>query len=479
MQASNPKHTKEALHLKTTAKRGFVVLLLVAAVTAGMIFLGVKLGINAEKWATMRANKHLTSDGSFIAAGNIVDRDGETLASTVDGERVYNNSERVRRSTLHIVGDSEGYIASGVQTAYKRELIGYSRITGLYSLVKNGRGNDVKLTLSSDVSAAALDSLNGRKGVVAVYNYKTGEILCSVSSPNYDIRNKPDAETIENDKTGKYTGVYMNRLIDGLYTPGSVFKIITTACAIENKSDISSWEYTCTGKTVINGVNVTCPHAHGKLDFSNAFTESCNGAYAHLAVELGSDALTATTKEFRFGKSFSFGNSYTEKSIFDLSGAESSDLAWAGVGQYTTLVNPYHMLTVVGAIANGGTAVMPYVVSEVSSPTGKALIKTKSASEKYIEQGTADLLAGMMRSNVENGYGDYNFKGLSMCGKTGTAEVGDGQEPHAWFMGFSKSEDCPLAIVVVIENGGWGASNAIPVASSVMRAAYKVMAAAD
>ena len=79
MQASNPKHTKEALHLKTTAKRGFVVLLLVAAVTAGMIFLGVKLGINAEKWATMRANKHLTSDGSFIAAGNIVDRDGETL----------------------------------------------------------------------------------------------------------------------------------------------------------------------------------------------------------------------------------------------------------------------------------------------------------------------------------------------------------------------------------------------------------------
>ena len=135
------------------------------------------------------------------------------------------------------------------------------------------------------------------------------------------------------------------------------------------------------------------------------------------------------------------------------------------------------MLTVVGAIANGGTAVMPYVVSEVSSPTGKALIKTKPASEKYIEQGTADLLAGMMRSNVENGYGDYNFKGLSMCGKTGTAEVGDGQEPHAWFMGFSKSEDCPLAIVVVIENGGWGASNAIPVASSVMRAAYKVTAA--
>lgn len=471
-----PNKEEEVAQLKTTAKRGLVVLILVAVVSTLTVILGVRLSKNAEKWATMRANKHLTSDGSFIAAGNITDRNGEVLAETVDGERVYNNSERIRRSTLHIVGDSEGYIASGVQTAYKRELIGYSRITGLFSLVDNGRGNDVKLTLDSTVCAAAYDALNGRKGVVAAYNYKTGELLCSVSSPNYDIRNKPDSEEIENDEDGEYTGVYMNRLIDGLYTPGSVFKIITTACAIENKSDISSWEYTCTGETYINGVSVTCPHRHGKLDFTSAFACSCNGAYAELAVELGKDKLTATAKEFGFGKSFAFGNSFTEASIFDLSNTESSDVAWAGVGQYTTLVNPYHMLTCLGAIANGGVAVMPYAVSEVTSPKGKTLIKTEPESESYIDESTAQVLSAMMRNNVETEYGDYNFKGLSMCGKTGTAEVGDDKQPHAWFMGFSQDEDCPVAIVVVIENGGWGSSNAVPVASAVMKAVSKALA---
>lgn len=462
--------------MKTTAKRSAVVLLLVAAVTLLTAILGIRLSKNAEEWATMRANKHLMNGSSFTAAGKIVDRTGEVLAQTTGGERVYNNSERIRRSTLHIVGDSEGYIASGVQTAYKRELIGYSRITGLFSLVNNGSGNDVKLTLDSSVCAAAYDALNGRKGVVAAYNYKTGELICSVSSPNYDIRNKPSAEEIEDGESDEYAGVYMNRLIDGLYTPGSVFKIITTACAIENKSDISSWEYTCTGETYINGVSVTCPHRHGSLDFASAFACSCNGAYAELAVELGAQRLTETAKKLGFGKSFSFGNSFTEASIFNLDGAESSDVAWAGVGQYTTLVNPYHMLTVLGAIANGGIAVMPYVVEEVVSPKGKVISKTKPTSETFIEASTSEVLTGMMRNNVETEYGDYNFSGLSMCGKTGTAEVGDGKEPHAWFMGFSKDEACPVAIVVVIENGGWGSSNAIPVASSVMRSVARAVA---
>ncbi|MBE6800805.1 MAG: penicillin-binding protein [Ruminococcaceae bacterium] len=462
--------------MKMTSRRGFVVLLLVVAVVAGLGFLGFKLAVNGENWATLRANEHLTEDGSFIAAGHITDRNGEILAKTENNQRVYNDSERIRRSTLHIVGDTEGYISSGVQTAYKTQLIGYNHITGLHSLIKNGRGNDVKLTLDSELCAVAYDKLNGRKGVVAAYNYETGELLCSVSSGNYDIRNKPSSEEIAENKNGQYDGIYMNRLIDGLYTPGSTFKIVTAASVIENKKNINDWEYICEGETTIDGVKVTCPHSHGKLSFKTAFSNSCNCAFAELSEALGSQKLTATANEFGFGESFSFGKGQTEKSRIDLSEAKNGDVAWAGVGQYTTLVNPYHMLTLVGSVANGGTAVLPYTVASISTPEGRVVEETVAVSREYISPDVAKLLKEMMRFTVEDNYGDWRFKGLEMCGKTGTAEISDEEEPHSWFVGFSGNSDCPVAIVVVVENGGWGSSAALPIASSVMESVYKTLA---
>ena len=461
--------------MKMTSRRSFVVLLLVVVVFAGSCFLGYKLAVNGENWATLRANEHLTENGSFIAAGHITDRNGEILAKTENNERIYNDSERIRRSTLHIVGDTEGYISSGVQTAYKTQLIGYSHITGLHSLIKNGRGNDVKLTLDSELCAVAYDKLNGRKGVVAAYNYETGELLCSVSSGNYDIRNKPTAEEIAENKNGQYDGIYMNRLIDGLQTPGSTFKIVTAASAIENKKDRNDWEYICEGETTIDGVKVTCPHSHGKLSFKTAFSNSCNCAFAELSVELGAEKLTATANEFGFGESFAFGKVQTEKSRIDLSKAEKGDIAWAGVGQYTTLVNPYHMLSLVGSVANGGTAVLPYAVSTVATPEGRVIEEATAVSRASVTPEVAKKLKEMMRFTVEDNYGDWRFKGLEMCGKTGTAEISDEEEPHSWFVGFSENPSCPVAIVVVVENGGWGSSAALPVASSVMESAYKIM----
>ena len=461
--------------MKMTSKRSFVVLLLVVAVVAGLGFLGYKLAVNGENWATLRANEHLTEDGSFIAAGHVTDRNGEILAKTENNERIYNDSERIRRSTLHIVGDTEGYISSGVQTAYKTQLIGYNPITGLHSLIKNGRGNDIKLTLDSELCAVAYDKLNGRKGVVAAYNYKTGEILCSVSSGNYDIRNKPTPEEISENINGQYDGIYMNRLIDGLYTPGSTFKIVTAASVIENKNDVNDWEYTCEGETTIGGVRVTCPRSHGKLSFKTAFSNSCNCAFAQLSEDLGAEKLTATANEFGFGESFAFGKGETEKSRIDLSDAEKGDIAWAGVGQYTTLVNPYHMLTIVGSIANNGTAVLPYAVSTVATPEGRIVEEATTQSREYISPVVAASLKEIMRFTVEDNYGDWQFKGLQMCGKTGTAEVSDEDEPHSWFVGFSENPSCPVAIVVVVENGGWGSSAALPIASSVMEGAFKIL----
>ena len=459
--------------MKTTAKRGIALLLLVAMVLSGLGVLGYRFAVNGEKWAMMRANEHLTENGSFIGAGAVIDKNGEILAYTEGQQRRYNDSERIRRSTLHIVGDTEGYIASGVQTAYKSQLAGYSPITGVHTLKKYGKGNDITLTIDSKVCAVAYDALNGRNGVVVAYNYKTGEIICSVSAPNYDIENKPSEEEINENKDGKYEGIYMNRLIDGLYTPGSTFKIITAMSAVQNIADIDSFEYECTGEVTIGTDKVTCPNKHGKMNFSDCFTNSCNCAFAVLSQQLGAEKIEATAKQLGFGESYSFGNKETKASILDLSSATQGDVAWASVGQYDTLVNPYHMLTAVGAVANGGKAVFPYAVSKVSTPKGSVVETTVARSKEMLDSAVSQKVASLMRGAVEDKYGDSNFKGLSMCGKTGTAEVGEGKKPHSWFVGFAQNDQCPVAIVVVVENGGWGSSEAVPVASKVMKEIYK------
>ena len=461
--------------MKSTTKRAFVVFLLVAFFSAGLVYLAINLGTNAEKWATLRANTHLVNDGSFIGAGNILDRNGVVLAETVEGERVYNNSERIRRSVLHIVGDSEGFIASGVQTAYKKELIGYNLVTGIYSLKKYERGNDVTLTLDSSVSAVALDALGNKKGVVALYNYETGELICSVSSPNFDIRNKPSTEDIEENENGKYDGLYINRLIDGLYTPGSVFKIITTACVLENVTDISSWEYECEEETFINGVSVSCPREHDKLNLETALVNSCNCAFAELSKKITPAQLEETAKQFGFGESFSFGNSVTTESILNLNNASASDLAWCSVGQYTTLANPYHILTIAGAVANDGTAKLPFVVKTIASPSGRKMSETVAEEINYMTPETAKKLKEMMRKTVEENYGDWNFGEIKMCGKTGTAEVSETEKPHSWFLGFCEDKNTPFAVVVVVENGGWGSTTALPIASKVVNEAVKTI----
>ena len=205
---------------------------LVAIFLAGVIVLAATFGINAEAWVFKRANKHIYSSGQIVAAGTIYDRNGKVLAQTANGERKYNSSSTVRRATLHAVGDLEGFISTGAHSAFRGELTGYSFLNGVYDLKRNGAGNDITLTIDADLCVTAYNALNGRKGAVGVYNYKTGEILCMVSTPTYDPYYKPT--DIDSDTTGKYEAIYLNRFLSGVFTPGSTFKIVTAISALEN-----------------------------------------------------------------------------------------------------------------------------------------------------------------------------------------------------------------------------------------------------
>lgn len=458
--------------MKSISRRALTLYAIILLFLVGCGLLFYNLVTNSADWAMNRVNKHLYSSGSLATAGDIKDINGIVLTTTEDGVRVYNENKNVRLATLHTVGDSAGYIANGVQTAFKDELTGYTLIDGVYNLKRYGKGNDITLTLNSKVCASAYKALGNKKGTVAVMNYKTGELVCIVSNPTYDILNKPN--DIATDTTGKYEGIYLNRFFSGLYTPGSTFKVITAACAIENIPDIYSRTFECDGKILIGEGYVICSGTHGKIDFETAMNKSCNCAFAEIADELGGEKITATAERLGFNTDNIVVSDKIKcaKSKLNLTESSELDIGWAGIGQYTTLINPCQMLTVVSAIANNGMAVSPYLVSEIKNPQGEVIFfeKTSETSE-YFNYSVAQSLDNILRSNVKNQYGDSFFPKMKMCGKTGTAEISDAEDakPNALFVGYSQLDEMPFAIIVVVENTTSAIQSAVPIASTVMK----------
>ncbi|MCR4593805.1 MAG: penicillin-binding protein [Clostridiales bacterium] len=457
--------------MKSISRRSLVLYVLIAVFLAGAALLYFNLVTNANTWAMNRVNGHLYSNGGLSTAGDILDREGTVLASSKDGKRIYNSKQSIRKATLHTVGDDAGYIATGAQTAFKDELTGYTVLDGVYNLKRYGKGNSLTLTINANVCRTAYEALGKNRGTVAVMNYKTGEIIAMVSTPTYDVLNKPG--DIAKDTSDKYDGIYMNRFLSGLYTPGSTFKIVTAASAIENIPDIYSREFYCEGKVLIGEGYVTCSGTHGKQTFEQALNNSCNCAFAQIAKELGTVKLTATAEEMGLKNktgTVSGKIKYTGSKI-NLNAARDLDLGWAGIGQYTTLVNPCQMLVSVCGIANKGTAMKPYLIKEVKNPKDKTVFTAKPAEAgPVLSYETATKLSKLLRSNVKNEYGDWRFPGLDMCGKTGTAEISDNKDakPNALFVGYSSNEKYPYAIIVVVEDSARSITTAVPIASSVM-----------
>ncbi|MCR4616083.1 MAG: penicillin-binding protein [Clostridiales bacterium] len=453
--------------MNKSTKRSYVIYMLIIAFLVGVGILIFNFIVHGNEWAASKANKHVYDGGALTCGGSIYDRDGVCLAKTEKGKRVFNSSSTLRKATLHIVGDPEGCIPTGTHTVYSEQLAGYDLVDGVYNLKKYGKGNDIHLTVSAKASRAAYEALEGFNGAVGVYNYKTGEVLCDVSKPTYDIANKP-SDLLTNEK--KYNGVYLNRFFSGLYVPGSVFKVVTAACAIDNIPDIYSRNFECKGKVSLNGGTVICNSVHGKVSFKEALNQSCNCAFAQLAVELGEEKLTATANAFGFNQSLKASKINLGKSRFNVTGVQDYELGWAGIGQYTTLVSPCQIIIDMGAIANGGVAAEPQTIKKIVSPAGYIMSEMRPKDSTIsISPSTADKLKVLLRSNVTDKYGDSRFPGLKMCGKTGTAEVDDGK-PHSWFAGFSLREDMPFAVVVIAENAGSGSGVAMEAANKVLQA---------
>ena len=454
--------------MNTIYNRAMVLYALIGAFIIGIGIFVAGIFMNGSEWASNRANRHIYSNGTIVNAGTIYDINGVELAKSSDNERIFAKSAAVRKAVLHVVGDTSGFISTGTHHIYRDVLSGYSLVEGIYNLKQTGTGNNITLNIDSEANRIAYEALGNYDGAVAVYNYKTGQLLCSVSKPTYDIENRPE-DLLTNEI---YDGVFLDKVTSGVYTPGSIMKIITAACAIENIPDIDSRTFECDGEYEVGKGSVICNDVHGKVNFTEAMNESCNSAFAEISVELGAEKLLATAKSMGFNTQLYAKEIRLTKSRFSPSETSKSELGWAGIGQSTTLVNPAHFLSIMGAIANGGTGYAPDRIRSVG--TFSEIVGRMPENVITIKPETALKLNAMLRSNVEDEYGDWKFENLQMCGKTGTAQI-DGEKSHSWFAGYSQRSDLPLAVVCVAEHAGHGSGVASSVSNKVMQYFLKEM----
>lgn len=448
--------------MKSIERRALVVRLLAAILAAGLGLFAVRWCVKGGGWASSAFNRHLYNASGELASGTVLDRDGDVLSSVKDGRRTYYDNAAVRKATLHVVGDLQGNIGTGALNAFADRFTGFDLLNGAFGAEKGG---SLYLTVDARYNYTAYQALGGKAGTVAVYNYKTGEILCLVSSPSYDPLHVPgDLETGE-----AYRGAYLNRFLSSVFTPGSVFKTVTAAAALEHLPDLDSRTWTCTGSTEIGGQTITCSGTHGEENFAAALANSCNVAFAQIAVELGADTLEEYAEKAGLTDSYSVSGLPTAKGSFHLAGAADSELGWAGVGQYLDQVNPCALMVYMGAIASGGRAAVPYLIEKSVNSLGiSSLPHLTGKTGRLIQADTAEKLAELMANNVAVTYGQGRFPHMDLCAKSGTAEVGEGKSPHAWFAGFLRNPDAPYAFVVLVENGGGGASVAGTVAGRVL-----------
>lgn len=451
--------------MRKTRSRSTMVLIIALLAIVGLCVFIVKIFLNAGQWIQHPYNGHLAGSGGLSSAGEIFDRSGNTLAYSQDGERLYNSDYTTRLSTLHVVGDDSLNISSAIQSSYRSQLIGFNYLWGLGLPSSLKAGGNITLTIDSSACNAAYNALDGHNGAVVVYNYKTGEVLCSVSTPTYDPMDPPE---ITEDNEKEYDGVYVDKVLAGLYAPGSTFKIITAAAALENIPDIENETFTCNGSTNIGGNEITCMHIHGELTMKEGLAQSCNVVFSELAARLGKDKMTAMAEKLGFNSSIIVNSTETARQVYNVSKADENGLGWSGIGQYTVEANPMQMAIMCGAIANGGTAVLP---NEIKS----GVMEINGGTKDMIDSDLAAKLDEYMRYDVTSYYGDSLFPSLTVCAKTGTAEVGENKEPHAWMVGYSQDEDAPLAFAVIVENGGYGFSTAGPVAVAAMEACASVL----
>lgn len=425
-------------------------------------------------------NKRLIEQEKKILRGSILDRNGDVLAKSI-----ISNGVQIRQYTdgpafAQVIGYSRRIYqqgSTGIENSYDRELLGMANtdpMTFLRETIlgKGQIGDNVTLTLDKNLQDIAYKDLAGRKGAVVALDPKTGEVLAMVSSPSYDPNTlDKDWNAIMN-STDK---VVFNRATQGLYPPGSIFKIITASAALTYKPDIYNKTFDCKGYTIVDGnrINDYNGVAHGVVDFKKAFYVSCNSAFINIGLDVGKGDLEKMANMFGLNDQIPLDIDTAKNQFpsFPVLGGKV-ELAEASIGQGKTLVTPLTMALMTSAVANNGIIMKPYLMRYVTEPISGRVIEKTTPSQYLnpISKDTADKIKNLMIGVVKEGTGTaVQIPGITVAGKTGTAENPHGM-PHAWFVGFAPADNPEIVVSVIVENGGLGGAVAAPIARDVIRA---------
>lgn len=335
-------------------------------------------------------------------------------------------------------------------------------------------GRSVYTTLDVDLQKAAWDALGSYNGAAIVMNPSTGEILACVSKPTFDPNNLDSALNSRSED-----GSLINKAFTGVYPPGSTFKIVTAAGAMQNLEGVTNETWEDDGKlditeevSLANANNA----AYGTVDLKHAFINSSNVVFGSLALTLGQDKLRTTAEAFGFNKEIpSRGFLCTSGSFPKMKDFEKGMLAQSGIGQGYTTVSPMQVALTACAVANNGVIMKPTLISGVKKAGSDSLESVEpEAWLKSMSPEIASTIKDYMASLVSTNSWEF-MNGLSVAGKTGTADhkdrTGGLATPHSWFVGFAPVENPKVVVVVLAENGHWGSKTAAPIAASIFRAA--------
>lgn len=407
-----------------------------------------------------------------VHRGEIRSADGKVLAKTVTDEegqdtRVYPYDEIF----CHVVGRSTNSM-TGIERDQCYPLL-TSHVNPLAQLVNTFRGeknpgDHVVTTLDTGLQQAAYNALGSYRGAVVALEPATGKILAMVSKPAYNP-NYVSRDWEELTKDSGEESALLNRAAQGLYPPGSTFKILTAMeYLLEHPSDYEGFHYDCKGTDSFSGNVINCygKTRHGSQDLTEAFAHSCNGAFAQIGTLLDQKAFRRLAEKFRFNKGLGVDFVYSKSRFALTQKADTGEVTQTAIGQGKTMITPLENALITAAVANGGVMMLPYMVERVENDMGQVVKEYEPESGgRMVKEWVAEEIGSMMRSVVKEGTASaLNSLPYGVAGKTGSAEFDSEGSSHAWFVGYGPVKEPKLVVSIVVEGAGTGSQYAVPIA---------------
>ena len=385
--------------------------------------------------------------GSIFAAG------GQVLAET---QTDADGNERRVYPYDNLFAHAVGYATNG--------RFGVEAAANYYLINSNARLSD---KVASDVAGSKYPG----DSVVTTLDVGLQEVAAKVSKPDFNP-NEIDAlwDGLIQDKEST---VLLNRVTQGLYPPGSTFKIVTALEYIrENPDSYGQYSYQCNGRYSSGQDTINCYHGsvHGHEDFTRSFAKSCNASFANIGMTLDRTRWGQTLDGLLFNQELPVSFAYNRSKLVVNADTSDSDILQASIGQGTTQITPLHLNMITCAIANGGTVMKPYLVDHVKNNEGTVIKQFSPDSYKeLLTQTEAAALTELMTAVVESGTGT-KLAGLTYtaAGKTGSAEYNNVKtDSHAWFTGFAPAQEPEVCVTIIIEGAGSGGDYAVPIAKRI------------